>query len=147
MLHLSRSLNTSTSRCLMAGLACGILAAVLNAIYTYFYGNSADLSHGMLLSPVTFFIGIPILFLLAGFILFEMVEYVKKGRIIFSILFLLLTALATIIALNRYDQGMDGLVAGLIIINGLLISLLLPYLATHAKLFMDKEEYRESEDV
>jgi hypothetical protein len=147
MLHLSRSLNTSTSRCLMAGLACGILAAVLNAVYTYIYGNATNLSHGMLLSPVTFFIGVPILFLAAGFIFFEMVEYIKKGRFIFSILFLLLTALATMIVLNMYEGAMEGFVAGLIIINGLLISLLLPYLATHAKLFMDRDEYSESADV
>lgn len=131
----------------MAGLACGILAAVLNAVYTYIYGNATNLSHGMLLSPVTFFIGVPILFLAAGFIFFEMVEYIKKGRFIFSILFLLLTALATMIVLNMYEGAMEGFVAGLIIINGLLISLLLPYLATHAKLFMDRDEYSESADV
>jgi hypothetical protein len=147
MLHLARSLNTSTSRCLMAGLACGILAALLNAGYTYLYGKFADISGGMLLSPLVFFIGVPILFVLAGFILFEMVEYVKKGRLIFSILFLLLTAFATIMALSRYDEGMEGLVAGHILINGLLISLLLPFLATHAKIFMDKDEYSESADA
>jgi hypothetical protein len=147
MLHLARSINTSISRCLMAGLACGILAAVLHAGYIYLYGSVTDFTGGMLLSPLPIFIGVPLLYMLAGFILFEMVEYIKKGRLIFMILLLLLTTIAIILASTRYGEEMEGLMLGIILINGLLLSLLLPYLATHAKIFMDKEEFSESADT
>ena len=43
-----------------------------------------------------------------------------------------------------YNEGIEGLLLGIILITGLLISFMLPFLATHAKIFMDKEEFSES---
>jgi hypothetical protein len=146
MLHLARSRNTSLSRCLMAGLACGLLAGFLGAVYTYAYGQAASFTGGMWFSPLTFFVGIPILFVIAGYLLFEMVEFVSAGRGIFMVLIILLTALGVILSL-RYKGDMAGLMVGLMVINGLLMSLLLPYFATHARIFMDREEYEDTEET
>jgi len=124
MLHLARSYNTSLSRCLMAGLACGLIAGFLGAVYTYAYGQAAAFTGGMLFSPLTFFVGVPIFFVLAGYLLFEMIEHVRAGRGIFMVLFLVLTVLGIILSLGRYEADMSGLMVGLIAINGLILSFL-----------------------
>ena len=145
MLHLSRSLNTSFSRCVMAGLVCGILAGVLNAGYTYLYGKVTGFTISVFDALLIFF-GVPLLFIIAGFILYEMVEYIKRGRLWFTILSLLLVITAIILALASSGKAMDGHLPGVILITGLLIAFLLPYLATHARIFMDDKEFSESAD-
>ena len=64
MEHLAHSKNTSISRALMARLACGIAAAVLSGIYTYFYRKATDYSGSFYFEPLLLFVGFPILFLL-----------------------------------------------------------------------------------
>ena len=145
MLHLSRSLNTSFSRWLMAGLACGIIAAILNAGYSYFYGKLTGFAVTVF-DPLLIFFGVPLLFMIAGFILYEMVEYIKRGGLLFTVLSLLLVIIATIVALNKYGKEMDGLLLGINLISGLILAFLLPYLATHARIFMDNDEFSESAD-
>jgi drug/metabolite transporter (DMT)-like permease len=145
MIHLAHSKNTSISRSLMAGLACGIVAAVLNVAYSYFYRKATGFTGAALFEPLIIFIAFPLLFLIAGFIFFEMADTIKKGRPIFTILFLTLMCIGTILNLNNGVVGKEGLIMGIVLITGILIALLLPFLATHPKIFMDKEGLSESE--
>jgi hypothetical protein len=144
MMHYAPLRNTSLSRSLLAGLACGILAALLIVIYGIIYIKATAFSGSVFFEPLLIFIGTPLLFLITGFIFFEMVEYIKKGRMFFTVVFLLLMLMATIPSLNNQDKAKAGLFLGIIVITGLLISFLLPFLATHARIFMDQEEYTES---
>lgn len=144
MMHWAHSKNTSISRSLLAGLACGIIAAILNVGYMYFYRKATGFTGVGLFEPLFFFIAFPLLFIIAGFIFFEMIEYIKRGRMVFTFLFLLLTLMATISDLNSFGKAKEEFLLGIILITGILISLLLPFLATHAKIFMDEEELSES---
>ena len=96
-----------------------------------------------MIEPLLIFIAFPLLFIIAGIIFFEMVENIKKGRLIFTMLFLLSMVIEIIFAV-RLGNGIAGLLLGLILITGILLSFLLPFLATHPKIFMDKEELSES---
>ena len=145
-MHLARFKNTSLSRCLMAGFACGIIAALVNAMYSYFYRNATDFDGSLLFTPLLIFVGFPILFVLTGVIFYEMVDHVRKGRLCFTVAFLLLMGLAIILNLNQQNKGAEGLLLGIILISGFLMSLLLPYIATHSKIIMDEEEFKESEE-
>lgn len=147
MMHFAPLRNTSLSRSLLAGLACGILAALLNVLYTYFYRKATDFSGSVLFEPLMIFIAFPLLFLVAGFIFFEMVEYIRKGRLFFTVLFLLLMVVAAILGISNYTGEKEGLLLGVIAITGLLLSFLLPFLATHARIFMDQEEFTESAET
>ena len=142
-MHLALSKNTSLSRSLLAGLTSGIVAAFLNAGYTYFYRRAVDFAGYKVIEPLLIFIAFPLLFIIAGIIFFEMVENIKKGRLIFTMLFLLSMVIEIIFAV-RLGNGIAGLLLGLILITGILLSFLLPFLATHPKIFMDKEELSES---
>jgi len=75
-----------------------------------------------------------------------MVENIKKGRLYFTILSLLMMGVALVFGLRQLNKGIGDLLFGIILITGLLVSLLLPFLATHPKIFMDKEELSESTD-
>jgi drug/metabolite transporter (DMT)-like permease len=145
MLHLAHSKNTSFSRSLLAGFACGIVAALLNVTYGYFYRTATDYSGAILVEPLVIFIAFPLIFIIGGFIFFEMVEFIKRGGLFFTLLFLLLMLIAIMVNLKSADKGKEGLLLGMILITGLLMSFLLPFLATHAKIFMDKETYEESD--
>ena len=130
----------------MAGLACGIAAAVLSGIYTYFYRKATDYSGSFYFEPLLLFVGFPVLFLIASVIYFEMADYMKRGGLLFSLLILALVLVGTVFGLGEIQQGEEGLLLGYILISGLLLAGLLPFLATHAKIFMDKEEYLESDE-
>ena len=145
-MHLAATKNTSFSRSLLAGIVCGILAAILNLAYTTFYRKATDFTSFKVVEPLLIFIAFPLLFVIAGFIFFEMVENIKKGRLYFTILSLVMMGVALIFGLRQLDKGIGDLLFGIILITGLLVSLLLPFLATHPKIFMDKEELSESTD-
>jgi hypothetical protein len=147
MIHFAPSNNTSVSRSLLAGLACGILAAILNVAYGYFYSKATGFAVPVLFEPLLSFVGFPLLFIIVGFIFFEMVECMKKGKLFFTILFLLLLLIAIILVISSYSTGMKEFLLGIFAITGLLLSLLLPFLATHARIFMDKEEFTESDET
>ena len=143
-MHFAKLNNTSLSRCLSAGFACGIVAALLSVLYSYFYRHSTDFNGSILFTPLLIFVGFPIVFVLTGVIFYEMVDHLKKGRILFTIAFFLIMALAIVLDLMNQNHRAGGLLLGILIITGLLISLLLPHLATHAKIFMDNEELKET---
>jgi len=145
-MHLAATKNTSFSRSLLAGIVCGTLAAILNLAYTTFYRKATDFTSFKVVEPLLIFIAFPLLFVIAGFIFFEMVENIKKGRLYFTILSLVMMGVALVFGLRQLDKGIGDLLFGIILITGLLVSLLLPFLATHPKIFMDKEELSESTD-
>ena len=146
VMHLAATKNTSFSRSLLAGIVCGILAAILNVVYTVFYRKATDFTAYKVVEPLLIFIAFPLLFVIAGFIFFEMVENIRKGRVYFTILSLIMMGVALLFGLRQLEKGIGDLLFGIILITGLLVSLLLPFLATHPKIFMDKEELSESID-
>jgi hypothetical protein len=135
--------TTSFSRAVIAGLICGIIAALLNVIYEFFYRKITGLVGDKLISPLPIYVGFPILMIAAGVIFLGAVEFIRRGRLFFTIFFLSLTLLAIVFSV-RSANGVRGLLLGMEIITGLLISFLLPFLATHPKIFMEQEELSES---
>jgi hypothetical protein len=144
MIHWAHSKNTSISRSIMAGLACGIVAAVLIVTYGYFFRKATGFSGVPFFEPMVLFIACPLLFVVAGAIFFGMADSVKKGGLLFTALFLTLTIVGAIVNIDGGAEQ-EGLFLGMILITGTMLSFLLPYLATHPKLFMDKQELEESE--
>ncbi|HEV8283764.1 MAG TPA: hypothetical protein VGQ09_05620 [Chitinophagaceae bacterium] len=145
-MHLAITKNTSLSRSLLAGFTCGLIAAFLNAGYTFFYRKATEFTEYKVIEPMLIFIAFPLFFVTAGIIFFEMIENMKKGRLFFIILSLSLTVVAVILDLSQLASEPAYLLLGIILITGLLGSFLLPFLATHPKIFMDKEELSESVD-
>jgi hypothetical protein len=141
--------TTSFSRALMAGVVCGVIAALLNAVYDLFYRTSTGFESDKLISPVPIFFAIPVVMMVAGIIFFEMVEFIKVGRLLFTAIFLVLTVIAIVFDVSARGEsgamsGRSGLLLGIVIVTGLVVAFLLPFLATHPKIFMEQEEFTES---
>jgi len=136
--------NTSFSRALIAGLICGLVAAVLNAVYNFYYRKATGFESDKIIEPMMIFMAMPLLFMITSFIFFEMVEFLRRGKLIFTLLSLMLVVVAVIIGFSEAISGINGLLFGMAIITGLLIAFLLPFLATHPKIFMEDEELSES---
>jgi len=140
--------QSSFSRALLAGLICGLVAALLVVVYVVLYRKMTGYAGVGIIEPFVVFIGGPLLLVIAGFVFLGMIEIFKKGELYFIALALLLTAGAIIFEVSFKEgsvmSGSKGLLLGIIAIVGLIISFLLPFLATHPKIFMEKEELLES---
>jgi hypothetical protein len=143
--------ESSFSRALLAGLICGLFAALLIVLYGIQYRKITGFDGLAFVEPLLVFISLPLLLVVAGFVFLGMVELFKKGELFFIVLTLLLTAGGILIVLIAKEGGVmsgsKGLLFGIITITGLVISFLLPFLATHPKIFMEKEELSESAKV
>jgi hypothetical protein len=140
--------ESSFSRALLAGLMSGLIAAVLIVIYSVEYRKMTNFKGLGFIEPLIIFVAVPLLLVVAGFIFLGMVELFKQGELYFIVLALLFTAGAIVFELVVKEgpvlSGSKGLVLGVVAIGGLIISFLLPFLGTHPKIFMEKEELLES---
>jgi hypothetical protein len=140
--------ESSFSRALLAGLICGIITAALVAFYTFEYRKITDFKGLGYLEPLIIFLAFPLLLVIAGFIFLGMVEQFKNGELLFVVLALLVTAGVIVFVLVTKEgpvmSGSKGLLLGITAIAGLIIAFLLPFLGTHPKIFMEKEELLES---
>ena len=140
--------QSSFSRALLAGLICGLVAALLVVVYVVLYRKMTGYAGVGIIEPFVVFIGGPLLLVIAGFIFLGMIEVFKRGELYFVILALLLTGGVIVFELVYKEgsvlSGSKGLLLGITAIVGLIISFLLPFLATHPKIFMEKEELLES---
>jgi hypothetical protein len=140
--------ESSFSRALLAGVICGIIAAALIVIYASLYKRITGFEGLGFIEPSIIFVACPLIMVFAGFVFLGMVEVFKKGELYFIVLALLLTVGAIVFDLLSKEgsamSGSKGLWLGIIVIGGSIISFLLPFLATHPKIFMEKEELLES---
>jgi hypothetical protein len=140
--------ESSFSRALLAGLICGIITAALIAFYTFEYRKMTDFKGLGYIEPLLIFIAFPLLLVIAGFVFLGMVELFRNGELLFVVLALLVTIGAIVFILVTKEgpvmSGGKGLLLGVTAIAGLVIAFLLPFLGTHPKIFMEREELLES---
>ena len=140
--------ESSFSRALLAGIICGIASAALVVIYASVYRNMTGFRGMGFIEPSIIFVGCPLVMVLAAFIFLGMVEVWKNGEVIFVLAALVLTAGAIVSEFfflpGRATTSAFGLLLGAELIAGLIMAFLLPFLGTHPKIFMDREELLES---
>ncbi len=144
--------NTSTSyryslstRGILGGLFVGIATAVLGLAFDFAYRKITgyEFSEYVNINSIIFFC-IPTL-VVGGIVYSLILEYVKKGLLVYTILCLVLTIAAAIIPLgpNMLPTGEQmpasarGLTMGIEIITGLMGTFALPYFARHAEIWGD----------
>ena len=110
----------------MTGLATGIAATILCLIYNLIYRDSGGYFPTILISVSSIIFGVNILFLAIGVIFAALARDKRKGEIIFSLIFLLLTVVGCIVAghIRRtpdpYENGrFRGLFLGVVLILGI----------------------------
>jgi hypothetical protein len=134
------STRISFIRSVMAGLLTGIIAAVVNLVFVFIYRSLTGINaYNFYISPLFIFIGIPLILILSGILLFALVRYLRKGLTWFITFFILLTIFGIMICIFYPEPvGGKGLLIGLEVITGLAAARVLPYLAMHPGIFMTR---------
>src|SRR4051812_21403413 len=93
--------HTPLSKSVMAGLATGIMATVINLIYNFIFRGITKLSLSVsVINVSTIIFATMILCIIAGLIYYFIVSYFKQRIAIFSALFIALTVIGVILGLN-----------------------------------------------
>ncbi|MEO7530128.1 MAG: hypothetical protein ABIS69_01915 [Sediminibacterium sp.] len=144
--------NTSTAyryslstRGILGGLFVGIATAVIGLAFDFAYRKITDYQFAeyININSIIFFC-IPTL-VVGGIVYSLIMEYIKKGFLVYTVLCLVLTVVVAFIPLgpNMLPSGQPmpasarGLTLGLEIITGLMGTFALPYFARHAEIWGD----------
>lgn len=134
--------KTSFSKSLLSGLLAGIAVALLNLIYMIVYRDITGFATAKIIMPLSIFIGFPLLLGLGGCAFFLMKKHLSGGKSWFIFFCLaLLASLVWICIIDTKDDGgklltgVRGLCIGMGIITCSLAALLIPYLASHPKIY------------
>jgi hypothetical protein len=129
------------SRALLTAVFVGIKASVLSIIYDAYFKETLHFPLSDYINVSTLIFGINLLFFAIGFIYYCFIRMAGKGEIVYIVLFILLTVLGIWEAERSHrtdDQVLNSqfrtLLAGIIVIAGLLASVAIPLLF-HSKKF------------
>ncbi|HVS96025.1 MAG TPA: hypothetical protein VHE54_06045 [Puia sp.] len=138
-------------RCLLAGLLTGIVAAVIVIVFNVIYRGAMHFIAFAVVMPISIFMAFPFFHLIAGGFYFLFIDHLRKGSMLFTVISLLLTAIAVLVTLYAGDrsdptiEAFRGLLVGLEIIGGVLAAFLTPFLVRHPTLFLTAEDIKGEE--
>ncbi len=136
--------QTAFSKCVMAGLATGIIIIPVNLIYNFIYRHITGFSMSLAINVTSIIFSSFILCMLASLLFYFIVPYLNKSKNIYFLLVLVITAV--VIFSGFHFQRSDNLIIaeqfkklylGDVIISGLASTFLLPWLATHKNVFFN----------
>ena len=133
---------TPLSKAVLGSLLAGIIATVINLIYDHIYRGIAHYFFAEVFSLYAL-IAFTILICMAGGIIYFLTDkYFTNGRVIYIILFIVLTVLGLFMHMISHMPNGDpipsdamGLKIGLDLITGCSAAFLVPYLAEHSKIW------------
>ena len=131
------------TKAIVAGVFTGIMIAVINLVYNYIYRDVTGFSPSEIFNVSSIIFCSVLISLVAGIIYFLFAKFIKKGGIIFTVLFVVLTILGIISVFNTHRSSdahttalFRGLYLGIIIVTGFLDSFMIPYFSKHSKFIL-----------
>lgn len=123
---------------LMAGLFAGIIITLANLIFNFIYRGITRFNPSEMVNVTSIIFVSLILSMVAGILYYLIVPYANKSKMIFIVLFILLTVVVTYVAFHvsrssnpNVSAQFHGLFAGIVVISGLTNAILIPYMAKH----------------
>ncbi len=134
--------QTAFSKCLMAGLATGIIIIPINLLYNFIYRNITSFTLSWVINITSTIFASFIICVIAGLIFYFIVPYLKKSKNLYSLLFIILTIVVIFLGLS-FQRSNDpvvsrqfrGLYLGDVIITGIATAFFIPWLARHKNAF------------
>ncbi|HEY2727756.1 MAG TPA: hypothetical protein VGI61_11320 [Parafilimonas sp.] len=129
------------TKALLSCVLTGIAATIANGLYDILFRGITHYEPAEEFNFVSIPIATMIIFIILGLIFFLFVKYLNRTAF-FITLFILMVAFIAITTLLHSDKsesplyGNHGLIAGFVLINGILGLTLLPYLYNHPKKFI-----------
>ena len=138
-------------RCLLAGLATGIIASLVGILFNYIYRGAVDLTSYEVVMPISVFTVFPLVCLTAGGFYFLLIGHIRRAPKLFGgivLLIMVVGALLTMLTWRPNDPGqkeLRDLLTGMELIWGLFSAFLIPYLVNHPRLYLTDEDIRGEE--
>ena len=126
---------------LFAGLFSGFILTIVNLAYDFFYRQFTQYSYSQIINVSSIIFLSVLLLVIAGFVYYLLVKYVKRGDLIYYAIFISATVLAAVFLSDQhypqpYAGGFKGLSVGEIVITGFFASFCVPYFAKHSDAFL-----------
>lgn len=128
---------------LMAGLFAGIIIAIANLIFNFIYRSATSFNPSQIVNVSSIIFLSLILSVLAGILYYVIVPFAKKSKVLFIVLFFVLTVIVTYVAFNvnrssdaTVSSQFHGLFAGIVIITGTVNALFIPYMARNKNMII-----------
>lgn len=135
-------------RGILAGLFTGMITAVIILAFDIIYRGAARFYSYSIVMPVSIFMAFPLFNLVAGGVYYLFVGHLRRGRMLFSLITLLvmvLLALVTAFTGHQTDpenEKFRGMLLGFELIEGLMAALMIPFFAGHPTLFLTDKDIR-----
>ncbi len=134
--------QTGLSKCIMAGLATGIIIIPINLLYNYIYRHITSFSLSSIINVTFTIFASFIICILAGLLFYFIVPYLKKSKNLYSLLFIIITIVVIFLGLHiqRSDNPVvskqfRGLYLGDVIITGIATAFFIPWIVRHKNAF------------
>lgn len=136
--------QTALSKCILAGLATGIIIIPISLVYNFIYRHVTSFSLSWVINVTWVIFSSFIICILAGLLFYFIVPYLKKSKMTYYLLFIIITIVVIFFGLHfqRSDslilsEQFRGLYFGDVIITGIASAFLIPWLAQHKNAFFD----------
>ncbi len=134
------------SKTILAGVFAGIIATLANLAYDYFFRNITWFAPSQIINVATIIFTTMLFFTVSGLLYFFASKFLKKGAVIYMVIFAMLTFLCCSWAMQvnrsidpRVTADFRILLLGIVSITGILSTFFIPYLMKHQSLFLDCE--------
>lgn len=132
------------SKAILAGVFAGIAATLANLAYDFFFRNITQFVPAQIINVSTIIFTTMLFFTVSGLVYFFASKFIKKGDIVYIIVFAVLSLLCSQWAMH-VNRSSDPLVTanfrilllGIVAITGILSTFFIPYLMKHQKIFLD----------
>jgi hypothetical protein len=130
--------QTNLSKAIFGGLFAGLIACGISELYNIIFRYTTNYQPADLMNVETLIFA-PVFFcVIAGIIYFILTKFSKKGRLIYTILFILITISVSFSALNMHltesvllIHQFRELFISIVIIIGVTATFILPYVTKH----------------
>jgi cellobiose-specific phosphotransferase system component IIC len=126
---------------LFSGLFSGFLLTLVNLVYDFVYRGITNYSYSQIINVSSIIFLSILLLVVAGFLYYFLVKFVKRGDLIYSALLIAGTVLLTVSLVSHnyaqpYAGGFKWLSAGEVICTGVFAAFCVPYFAKHNEAFL-----------
>jgi len=134
--------QTDFSKALLSGLFAGIVATLANLAYDFFYRDITEFQLSQIINVPSIILASTLLLTIAGLIFYFFQHYIKKGSILYRIIFFILT-LGCIYLSMQVQRSSDPIISnefkwlltGVVAILGGLAVFFIPYLFDHEDIY------------
>jgi len=134
----------------MAGLFTGLIASLVAIVFNVIYRGKVDLIGYAVVMPISIYTAFPFFNLVMGGLYYLFIGHLKKAPQVFAIVILAAMVLSAVLIYvlehgNKYLEEFKGLEVGLILIEGIIAAIFIPFFVRHPGIYLTDKDIRGEE--